>query len=126
MSVTLISSDGFQFIVSRDAALISGTLKGMLNVDSAFQEAETNRIKLHELDSRLLEKVVEYLYYNLKYQNEVDVPEFDIPTEMALELLVAADFLDGELIFPETNIKCRPGDIELLDLNRLNFFESNT
>ncbi|CDK26689.1 unnamed protein product [Kuraishia capsulata CBS 1993] len=92
--VTLISSDGLQYVVKREAALVSGTLRGMLNVDSSFQEAETNRIKLHEIDSVLLEKVVEYLYYNLKYKNEVDTPEFEIPTEMSLELLVAADFLD--------------------------------
>jgi elongin-C len=37
--------------------------------------------------------VVEYLYYNAKYRDSVDVPEFSVPTEMALELLVAADFL---------------------------------
>ncbi|KAH3671014.1 hypothetical protein OGAPHI_000725 [Ogataea philodendri] len=90
--VTLISNDGFQFLISKDAALVSGTLKGMLN--TSFQESSTNTIKLHELDGVLLEKVIEYLYYNLKYKESVDVPEFDIPTEMALELLVAADFLD--------------------------------
>ncbi|ODV88279.1 hypothetical protein CANARDRAFT_193917 [[Candida] arabinofermentans NRRL YB-2248] len=90
--VTLISNDGFQFQISRDAAVVSGTLKGMLN--TSFQESSTNKIKLHELDAVLLEKVIEYLYYNLKYKESVDVPEFDIPTEMALELLVAADFLD--------------------------------
>lgn len=72
--------------------MVSGTLRGMLN--TSFQESSTNTIKLHELDSQLLEKVIEYLYYNLKYKDVVDVPEFDIPTEMALELLVAADFLD--------------------------------
>lgn len=90
--VTLISNDGFNYQISREAAMVSGTLRGMLN--TSFQESSTNTIKLHELDSQLLEKVIEYLYYNLKYKDVVDVPEFDIPTEMALELLVAADFLD--------------------------------
>ncbi|VEU22427.1 DEKNAAC103353 [Brettanomyces naardenensis] len=90
--ITLVSNDGFSFQISREAAMVSGTLRGMLN--TSFQESSTNTIKLHELDSLLLEKVIEYLYYNLKYKEFVDVPEFDIPTEMALELLVAADFLD--------------------------------
>jgi transcription elongation factor B subunit 1 len=39
--------------------------------------------------------VCDYLYFNLKYKDVTDVPEFDIPPEMALELLVAADYLDG-------------------------------
>lgn len=91
--VRLISSDGFQFIVEKEVCLVSGTLRGMLQ--TSFQESETNTIKLHELDSILLGKVVEYLFYNYKYKDEVDVPDFNIPTEMALELLVAADFLDG-------------------------------
>lgn len=90
--VTLISRDGFNFEIARDAALVSGTLRGMLN--TSFRESSTNTIRLHELDATLLEKVIEYLYYNLKYKDVVDVPDFDIPTEMALELLVAADFLD--------------------------------
>ncbi len=33
--VTLISSDGFEFIVSRDAACVAGTIKKMLDPQSA-------------------------------------------------------------------------------------------
>lgn len=43
----------------------------------------------------LLEKVCEYMYFNIKYQNAPEVPEFDPPPGMALELLVAADYLDS-------------------------------
>ncbi|ODV97667.1 hypothetical protein PACTADRAFT_37699 [Pachysolen tannophilus NRRL Y-2460] len=93
--VKLISSDGYQFIVKREACLISGTLKNILN--TSFKESETNTVKLYELDAILLSKIIEYLYYNLKYRDELtNIPEFDIPTEMALELLVAADFLDSK------------------------------
>jgi len=50
------------------------------------------------LDSGVvLEKVSEYLYYNYKYRNKEDVPDMEIPPELCLELLMAADFLDGEL-----------------------------
>lgn len=90
--ITLVSSDGFEFIIRKKAAMVSGTLKNMLS--STFRETEERKIKLQEMDGRLLGKVVEYLYYNLKYRGVDDIPEFNIPTEMALELLVASDFLD--------------------------------
>jgi transcription elongation factor B subunit 1 len=92
MFITLISNDNFEFIITREAASISGTLRNMLS--SSFRESNEQRIKLYEFNGLLLGKIVEYLYYNLKYRNSVDVPEFDIPEEMALELLDASDFLD--------------------------------
>ena len=42
----------------------------------------------------VLEKVAEYLYYNYKNRNREDVPDMDIPPELCLELLMAADYLD--------------------------------
>ena len=42
-----------------------------------------------------MEKVCEYLYYNEKYQNQKDVPDMELPPELCLELLMAADFLGG-------------------------------
>lgn len=41
----------------------------------------------------MLEKVCEYLYYKQKYAQSKDVPDMDIPPELCLELLIAADFL---------------------------------
>ena len=46
----------------------------------------------------VLEKVCEYFYYNQKYKDSKDVPDMDFPTELSLELLMAADYLDGTLI----------------------------
>jgi transcription elongation factor B subunit 1 len=45
----------------------------------------------------VLEKVCEYLYYNQKNADSKDVPDLEIPPELCLELLIAADYLDGEL-----------------------------
>jgi elongin-C len=42
----------------------------------------------------VLEKVVEYLYYNEKHREQTGVPDMEIPSEICLELLMAADFLD--------------------------------
>ena len=43
----------------------------------------------------MLEKVCEYFYYNQKHQDAKNVPEMDIPPELCLELLMAADYLNG-------------------------------
>lgn len=45
----------------------------------------------------ILEKVCEYLYYNETHRDQKDVPDMEIPPELCLELLMAADFLNGEL-----------------------------
>ncbi|TVY32495.1 Elongin-C [Lachnellula subtilissima] len=188
--VTLISSDGFEFVVLREAACISGAIKRMLDPNSGFLESTTGRCQLAEikyvrfhltsnirkcehrrqymqngrarvkavtaddyinknlrtdplspqgkvvtlddaytLDLRpdilpklnqgshhsihtarltnsflnsgiVLEKVAEYFYYNYRNRNREDVPDMEIPPELCLELLMAADFLDSELRLP--------------------------
>lgn len=45
----------------------------------------------------VLEKVCEYFYYNEKHKNSKDVPDLDVPAELCLELLMAADYLNGML-----------------------------
>jgi transcription elongation factor B subunit 1 len=44
----------------------------------------------------ILEKVCEYLYYHETHKDAKDVPDMEIPPELCLELLMAADFLNGE------------------------------
>lgn len=41
----------------------------------------------------ILETVCEYFYYKEKYRDAKDVPDMDVPPELALELLMMADFL---------------------------------
>jgi transcription elongation factor B subunit 1 len=43
----------------------------------------------------VLEKVCEYLYYNEKNKGAKEVPDMDIPAELCLEILMAADYLNG-------------------------------
>jgi len=43
----------------------------------------------------ILEKVCEYMYYHDKNTEAKDVPDMDIPAELCLELLMAADYLDS-------------------------------
>jgi transcription elongation factor B subunit 1 len=42
----------------------------------------------------VVEKICEYFCYNEKHKDQVNVPDMDIPPELCLELLMAADFLD--------------------------------
>ncbi|CAI4054545.1 hypothetical protein SUVZ_16G2370 [Saccharomyces uvarum] len=94
--VTLVSKDNKEYEISRSAAMVSPTLKAI--IEGSFKESK-GRIELKEFDSHILEKIVEYLNYNYKYSGvdgdeDEDIPEFEIPTEMSLELLLAADYLN--------------------------------
>lgn len=92
--VTLVSSDGFEFKVLRSAACLAGAIKRMLDPTSNFAEAISNRCVFENINGVVLEKVCEYLYYNEKHKESKDVPDMDIPPELCLELLMAADYLD--------------------------------
>lgn len=60
-----------------------------------FTESQQGEVKFPEINAKILEKVVQYFYYKLRYTNHVGVlPEFKIEPEAALDLLMAANFLD--------------------------------
>ena len=63
-----------------------------------FIEAKSNTCRFDDINGVVLEKVCEYFYYNEKNKDEKDVPDMDFPTELCLELLMAADYLDGEAL----------------------------
>jgi elongin-C len=109
--VTLVSSDGFEFHVRRSAVCISPTLRNMLDPQSRslgldhphvrmltcspgnFAEAQTGICQLDTINGVVLEKVVEYFYYAERLRDSEGVPDMEIPSELCLELLMAADFL---------------------------------
>ncbi|KAJ6251645.1 elongin-c [Anaeramoeba flamelloides] len=93
--VTLVSNDEKKFELSKDLVLLSGTLKAMLTGHGSFREKQTGVIQLKNIRGEVLKYVVEYLKYKKQYQNsKKEIPQFDIPTEIALELLMAANFLE--------------------------------
>lgn len=90
--LTLVSADDCTFIVLKEVALILSVLRST----QEFAEGQSGRIQL-DMDGDILESIVEYLYYHFKYKSLADtgeVPEFNIPTHLALELLVKADYLE--------------------------------
>jgi len=98
--VKLVSSDGYSFLVKRSVAMMSGTLKNMLSFDSSFKEALASTCPISER-APVVERVCEYMCFKAHYEGlgakeEVPLNEFTerIPPEVALELLLAADYLE--------------------------------
>ena len=92
--VKLLSAEGHEFIMNREVAIAaSQTIRLML--EGSFREAQDNVIRLPDISGYILEKVVQYLHYKAQYSNsESRIPEFAIEPELALELLIAAKYLD--------------------------------
>ncbi|CDM31365.1 hypothetical protein DTO013E5_772 [Penicillium roqueforti] len=91
--VTIVSSDKFEFIIPRSAAYVSETLRRMLSSNN-FPEGRTGVCVLEDYSGVIVEKICEYFCYNEKHKDQVNVPDMDIPPELCLELLMAADFLN--------------------------------
>ena len=67
-------------------------MKAML--EGQFRESEDNRISFPDMSGMVLERVVQYLHYKVKYTKTTGViPQFTIEPEIALELCVAANYL---------------------------------
>ncbi|KAF3915130.1 Elongin-C [Dactylellina cionopaga] len=80
----------------KKTAFASKTIRNMFNKNSGYLEAKENCVKLEEISAVVLEKVCEYFCYKEKYQGaKGEIPEFNIPREMALELMTIADFLEA-------------------------------
>uniref|UniRef100_A0A5S6QYP9 Elongin-C n=1 Tax=Trichuris muris TaxID=70415 RepID=A0A5S6QYP9_TRIMR len=93
--VKLVSSDNHEFVVRREVAMVAGTIRAMLSGPGQFAENETNIVRFREIPSHVLQKICHYLQYNYRFSScTSDIPEFVIEPEYALELLMAANFLD--------------------------------
>ncbi|XP_055622488.1 elongin-C-like [Toxorhynchites rutilus septentrionalis] len=92
--IKLVSAEDHEFIVKREHAFLSETIRAMLSGPGQFSESETNTIYFREISSPILERVCLYLAYKHRYTNNMaDLPEFPIPVDLALELMLAANFL---------------------------------
>ncbi|KAJ2896351.1 transcriptional elongation regulator (elongin c) [Zalerion maritima] len=91
--ITLVSRDGFEFVVPREATKISPAITGMLDPLNNFKEAQTARCTFEEINGIVLEKVAEYFQYWYRNKDQEDVADLEIPPEICLEVLMAADFL---------------------------------
>ena len=66
----------------------------LIHLPGNFRESE-GEVSLSGISTAILEKVIQYFHYKLKFSNsKVPPPEFDIKPEYANELLIAANYLD--------------------------------
>jgi transcription elongation factor B subunit 1 len=96
-TVKLVSAEGHEFIIDYKAACVSNTIRNMLSSQGtgllsglgigfgflcrtcltvrpvvntgSFTETELGEVKFPEISTPILEKVCQYFYYKLKYQN---------------------------------------------------------
>lgn len=47
--LTLVSSDGFEYVVLREAAMVSPVIRTMTNPESAFIEGRTGRCRFQDI-----------------------------------------------------------------------------
>jgi transcription elongation factor B subunit 1 len=90
--VKLISAEGHEFFIDRRCAMVSGTIKAMLSGQFAESRGE---VRFPEIPGVILERVIQYLYYKVRYTNSSQrIPNFNVEPEIALELLMASNYLD--------------------------------
>lgn len=90
--IKLISAEGHEFYVEKRCAIVSGTIKAMLQGQFAESRGE---IRFPSVAGIILEKAIQYMYYKVRYTNSArGVPNFNIEPEISMELLVFAAYLD--------------------------------
>jgi transcription elongation factor B subunit 1 len=64
-------------------------------LEGSFREAQDNVIRFPDIASYVLERVIQYMHYKSQHSNSTSrLPQFPIEPEVALELLIAAKYLD--------------------------------
>ncbi|PNY15366.1 transcription elongation factor B polypeptide 1-like protein [Trifolium pratense] len=66
-TVKLISSDGFEFIVDKEAAMVSQTIRNMLTSPGSFAERQHGEVTFPEISTTILEKICQYFYWHLEF-----------------------------------------------------------
>merc|ERR1712129_29360 len=90
----LCSADGHQFFLDRRIAYECDTFRKMVEQEG-FKEGQLNTINLPTISGKLLEKVIEYLYYKYKYTDaKTPIPEFPFDDDVVLDLLLVANYLN--------------------------------
>ncbi|ONK76873.1 uncharacterized protein A4U43_C02F740 [Asparagus officinalis] len=91
-TVKLISAEGFEFVVSKEAAMVSQTIRNMLTSPGGFAEAQHGEVTFPEITAPILEKICQYFYWSLQFASGKET-EFHIEPELTLELMMAANYL---------------------------------
>ncbi|XP_057746352.1 uncharacterized protein LOC130965600 [Arachis stenosperma] len=91
-TVKLISAEGFEFVVDKEAAMVSQTIHNMLTSPGNFAERRHGEVTFPEICTTILEKICQYFYWHLQFASGKET-ELPIESELTLELMVAANYL---------------------------------
>ncbi|XP_031741205.1 LOW QUALITY PROTEIN: elongin-C [Cucumis sativus] len=91
-TVKLISAEGFEFVIHKDAAMVSQTIRNMLTSPGNFAESQHREVTFPEISTTILEKICQYFHWNLPFVSGKET-EFPIEPELTLELMMAANYL---------------------------------
>ncbi|PHJ21947.1 elongin c [Cystoisospora suis] len=96
--VQLVGAEGKPLLVEREIAEECELFRKMLSTDLGgkcmYSEGVTGEIKLPSLRHRILQKVVDYLRFRKAWNEEGGRnAEFQVESDIALELMLAANYL---------------------------------
>ncbi|KAF5446843.1 hypothetical protein F2P56_032442, partial [Juglans regia] len=91
-TVKLISAEGFEFVIDKEAAMVSQTIYNMLTSPGSFAETQHGEVTFPEISTTILEKICKYFYWHLQFASGKET-EFPIEPELTLELMMAANYL---------------------------------
>lgn len=78
--------------------MVSGTLRAILNSQGQWREkaGAMPTIHLETLSAPVLEKVIEYFFYKVRYNNTPQpIPAFPLDVDSIIPLLLAANYLEA-------------------------------
>ncbi|GFV00687.1 elongin-C [Trichonephila clavipes] len=96
MYVKIIAKDGHEFFIKREYIITANAVPHMLAVpDLENSPDDENILHLKDISSLVIQKMCQYFAYKAQYfGGPPEIPNFDVDLEIALELLMAANFLD--------------------------------
>uniref|UniRef100_A0A2N9G785 Elongin-C n=1 Tax=Fagus sylvatica TaxID=28930 RepID=A0A2N9G785_FAGSY len=77
--VKLISAEGFEFVIDKDAAMVSQTIYNMLTSPGSFAETQHGEVTFPEISTTILEKICKYFYWHLQFArlNRFNMKEYN-------------------------------------------------
>src|SRR5574343_10743 len=99
--IKITVAEGEVFYIEKRYADMSNNIKAGLGCNS--MESLNKEFNFPDIQAKIMEKVIQYLHFKFKYQRLLDsklikvsqLPKFDIDPEMALDVLIAASYLQA-------------------------------
>ena len=93
-TVCLVSHEGERFTVEKELVLQSKVLSMFLSPELNFIESRSGTIRLYDIPSRILVRIIDYLRHRRQHEGDANAPEWPMQAQESLDLLLAADYLD--------------------------------